>query len=39
MREFTAQDPEGNELTVGHVDESEADYGEFAAGPGEADKA
>lgn len=29
MREFTVRDPDGNELTVGHVDESEADYSEF----------
>ena len=26
MREFTAQDLDGNQLRVGHVDESQADY-------------
>ena len=30
MREFTAHDPDGNLLTVGHVDETDADYSDFA---------
>ena len=29
MREFTAQDLDGNQLRVGHVDESWADYSGF----------
>ena len=36
MREFTARDPDGNELTVGHVDESAADYSDFSDGPSDA---
>ncbi len=36
MRELTAEDLDGNALTVGQVDESEADYGDFIPGPDEA---
>ncbi len=36
MREFTIQDPDGNELTVGHVDESQTDYTDFAPGSDDA---
>ena len=32
MREFTARDLDGNELTVGQVDESLADYSAFTSG-------
>ncbi|MCG8547596.1 MAG: VOC family protein [Alphaproteobacteria bacterium] len=32
MREFTARDLDGNELTVGHVDESIADYSAYTSG-------
>ena len=33
MREFTARDPDGNELIMGHLDESAADYSDFTSGP------
>ena len=30
MREFTIEDPWGNRMRIGHVDESQADYSEFS---------
>ncbi len=34
MREFLIEDPDGHRMRIGHVDESEADYGSFAGPDG-----